>query len=98
MARIARKEDFFDGVIIAVDSAMNDRLQRSLLRHGPKPGSNQDLFAELLAARFPALSIRTRSHGKVIVEGRRFKDTRRVRIRRIARGSRQDDKHAEQVS
>src|SRR5207245_1161043 len=56
MSWIACEEDFFDGVVIAVDRAVDNRLQRSLFGHGPKAGSHQHLFAQLLAACLPTRS------------------------------------------
>src|SRR5262249_28246395 len=104
------KEDLLDGVVIAVDLAVNGRLQRNFLRHGPEAVGNQHLFAELLAPAFPRIEGGTRSHGKVIVEVLQLsepavfgqlagiEDPRRIRIRGKASRSYQDEKHAKKVS
>src|SRR5437762_14258050 len=53
MSRMADEEHLLDGVAIALDLAVNDGVERRLLRHRPKPLRDKELFLEDLPARFP---------------------------------------------
>ena len=68
VARQAREVDLFDGVAITLDLAVNDRLQRRLVRHRPEALRDKDLPAHDLLAGLPFVPIARRSPGKVTVE------------------------------
>lgn len=69
--RRASEVDLLDGVLALVDLAVNDRVQRRLLRHRPQPGRDEHLLAELLPACFPRLFRLRHDEREVVVEGLR---------------------------
>ncbi len=67
MAGIAGEIDLLDGVAVALDLAVDDRLERFLLRHRPESGGDQDLLAEGLFAGLPCLARRWDGKVEVLV-------------------------------
>ena len=67
MSRIAGEVDFFDGVIIAVDLAVNHRIERRFGRQRPESIGDQHLLAQLTAAHLPCLQIGRRLEEEVLV-------------------------------
>src|SRR5262249_44244935 len=53
MAGITGEEDLFDGVVAAVDLAVDDRAERSPLGQRPQAVGDQDLLAQLALALLP---------------------------------------------
>jgi hypothetical protein len=68
MAGVAGEEDLFDGVVVAVDLAVDDRAEGRFLRHGPEAGGDEHLFADTLSAIVPAFFAGRRREGEVAVE------------------------------
>ena len=68
VARQTGKIDFFDRVIVPLDLAVNDRLERRLRGHGPDAVGDHDLLAQLLAPLLPGLLAGGHRHREVAVE------------------------------
>src|SRR5262245_10524407 len=68
MPRKAGEENLLDGVAVADDLAVDDRLQRQLLGHRPEPIGEQHLFADFLATPGPVFLARRYLEGEVAVE------------------------------
>src|SRR5205807_7395144 len=68
MAGVAGEENLFDGVLIAIDLAMNNRIEGSLLRHRPQSRRDEDTLAYFFAAGFPCFLACRRREGEVAVK------------------------------
>ena len=55
MPRHGGKEDFCDGIIVAVDLAVDDGVERSFFRHRPQSLGDEGLSAQRLTAGVPFL-------------------------------------------
>jgi hypothetical protein len=75
----AREEDLLDRVAVARHRAVDHRLQRGALRHGPEPGRHEHLPAQLQAARLPRAARRGGREGVEGVERPRRAGRRRAR-------------------
>src|SRR5262249_43342453 len=64
----AWRRDLLDGVAVALEAAVDDRLQRRLLRQRPEAGGDQDALADLAAALVPLVPGGRRREREVAVE------------------------------
>ena len=55
MAGKALQVDLLDGIVVAIDLAMDNGVGRGLRRHGPEPGGDQQLAPHALAPLGPGL-------------------------------------------
>ena len=67
MPGITLEIDLLDGVALAIDTAVDDRMIRRFRRHGPQAGRHQDLPPHLLGALLPRFASLRRNEREIPV-------------------------------